>query len=345
MKGGGQLPPRSVIVVGVLLGVAAAFGLFCGLMCVAEPLIDDYLHETKQIYRLYDFYDRKVGLNETAVYFVGSSVIGDAVHCQEVDEYLSAAGYNISTYNLLMDSDTSLRRSVQLLDIIASHPAMVVMGVTYQSVTDDKWVDETVILVHDRLHINPEAIPLYSEQELSDLSKIPDLKYKQKFLWNSLKSYTPAWKLNGMDYAKDPFVINENDRRLSVTPFEKIALRAENPNTEDMRWLRAVPAEMTRHKQALLYNVATLQNAGIPVILLNMPLHPLFSEKISAESRQNFYNLLNATKASWYDMEFSYDSGYFRDSHHATFAGGSVISKDIADIIIQEVESNAVHYT
>ncbi len=65
-------------------------------MYAAEPIIGDYLHDTKQIYRLYDFYDQDIVSTQTAVYFIGSSVVGDAV----------TAGKLISIYR--MQNTTSL---------------------------------------------------------------------------------------------------------------------------------------------------------------------------------------------------------------------------------------------
>ncbi|MDE2521575.1 MAG: hypothetical protein O0X93_00255 [Methanocorpusculum sp.] len=332
---------RSTVVVCVLTGVLIAGGLFVAGMYAAEPVIDAYLHDTKQIYWLYDFYDQDIGSTQTAVYFIGSSVVGDAVHCREIDQYLQNAGYNISTYNLLMDGDTPLRRLPQIQNIISSHPSLVVIGVTYRSVTDDQWVDETVVLVHDKLKINPDASQFYSSEELHDLKQKPDLRYKVRFLRSVLMPYRDTWGNDGISYAKDPFIVISNDRRTANILIENIQKQANDPSD---KWRPVVPAEMTRHKQALIYNVQTLQDAGIPVVLINMPLHPLFSEKITNESRQNFFDLLNETGAKWYDMEFAYDSEYFRDSHHASLEGGTFFSQDMAELIISEVKSGAVHY-
>ena len=122
---------------------------------------------------------------------------------------------------------------------------------------------------------------------------------------------------------------------------EQILKEANDP---DDPWHPIVTNESTRYKQALIYNVQTLQNAGIPVVLINMPLHPLTSEKITDESRQNFYDLLNETGAKWYDMELGCGDEYFFDSHHMTFYGATQFAPRMAELIISEVESGAVHY-
>ena len=115
----------------------------------------------------------------------------------------------------------------------------------------------------------------------------------------------------------------------------EIVEASQDPNDV---WRPVVTNESTICKDALLYNVRTLQNAGIPVIIINMPLHPLFSEKVTDESRQNFFDLLNQTGAKWFDMEKDYGDEFFRDSHHAMFEEGALVfSPRMADLIIQEL--------
>ncbi len=85
-----------------------------------------------------------------------------------------------------MNSDTPLRRLPQIQKIISFHPSLVVIGVTYRRVTDEQWVDETVVLVHDKQKINPDASQFYSSEELHDLKQKPDLRYKVHFLRSAL---------------------------------------------------------------------------------------------------------------------------------------------------------------
>ena len=60
------------VVVGIVIGLVLVFSVYFGIYCFAD--VDTYL-ETKEIVRLYDFYDLKVGENETAVYILGDSFV------------------------------------------------------------------------------------------------------------------------------------------------------------------------------------------------------------------------------------------------------------------------------
>lgn len=333
--------PRSTVVVCVLTGVLIAVGLFVAGMYAAEPIIDDYLNETKEIIHLYDFYDLSIGEDQTAVYFIGSSIIGCSIYPPYINQNLSIQGYNITAYNLIVSSDTPVRRSVEIQKIIDSSPSLVVFGVTYRSVTDETaWPDERVILVHDRLDVRDDARQLYSTDEWNDLKTECTPNYKKKFL-PSVLSYSPLVSDSTHDYLHDPYGLPKRLHLGSTKNLEKMLEEANDPT--DI-WHPFVTNESTRYKQALIYNVQTLQNAGIPVVLINMPLHPLTSEKITNESRQNFFQLLNETGAKWYDMEFGCGDEYFYDSHHMTFYGATQFAPRMAELIISEVESGAVHY-
>ena len=320
------------VVVGIVVGLVLAGGMFGLLFWFAD--VDEYLSDTKQIYRLYDFYDLNIGKDETAVYFIGSSIIGDAVHCEYIDSILENSGYNISTYNLLMDSDMPLRRLSHLENIIESSPSLIIYGVTYRSTLDNEWRDETVVLVHDRLIINTSSLYLYSEDELSDLNETPTISFKKRFLKSSLTPHAREWAYDGLSYAKDPFIINQNDRRKQNISLSEIQNQAENPLDV---WRPIVSSQLTRNEEALIYSVKRFEEAGIPVVIINTPLHPLFSEKVTDESRSYFSDWLNSTGASWYDLETIFDETYFRDSHHATYDGGILFSELMAEIIIQEI--------
>ena len=86
---------RTTVVLCVLAGVLIAGGLFVAGMCAAEPIIDEYLNETKEIIHLYDFYDLNIGEDQTAVYFIGSSIIGCSIYPSYINQNLSIQGYKL----------------------------------------------------------------------------------------------------------------------------------------------------------------------------------------------------------------------------------------------------------
>ena len=332
------------VIVGIVVGLGIVFAGLYGYIFVYSD-VDTYLQDRKLITNLYDFYDLKVGNDETAVYFIGSSIIGRSIYPPEINNILSEKGYDIKTYNLYYTGDIPLERSLEIQKIIDSNPSLVIYGVTYRSVVsgyDKARFSERVNLVYDRLDVRDDAYVLFTPSEIEEICSIPNLDYFMSFV-DSAQSYKASIQKYGIsknamlyDYAIDPYGFNyrvnldKNDETESA-----ILKAANNPNNS---WRPIITNESTRYKDAFLYNVKTLQDAGVPVVIINMPIHPLVSEKITDESRQNFYGLLNQTGATWYDMERDYDSAFFRDTVHARFDTGALVFAPVmADLIIQEL--------
>lgn len=184
--------PRSTVVVCVLAGVLIAVGLFVAGMWAIEPVVDpivqNYVQNVKEAPVAYNFYDSKIGLKEQAIYFVGSSIVADAIYPDEISEILEQNDYtNLSLYILHMGGDTPLRRVPEIQKMIDSSPSLVIYGVTYRSVTDPEWVDERVTLVHDQLDIRPDSLHLFTKKELQDMEYDPDPFYMRKFWQSSLE--------------------------------------------------------------------------------------------------------------------------------------------------------------
>ena len=166
------------VVVGIIVGLVLSCSVLFGLILLAD--VDGYLYHEKEVLHLYEFYDDKVGKDDCAVFFLGSSMIGDSIYTKGINENLDAAGYDITTYCLVMQGDTPLRRTVQIQNIIESSPSLVIIGVTYGDVINPSWPSERVILVHDKLNIRSDSLYLFSEDELNDFSVKPNFLYKKQ---------------------------------------------------------------------------------------------------------------------------------------------------------------------
>ena len=315
------------VVVGIVVGLIVGCILFYGLFVVTEPFVDDML-SGEEINLLFDFYDEKVGYNETAVYFVGNSIMGTAVYTPLVDDILHSAGYaDVYTYNLLSDGETPLLRALQIERMAESKPSLVIYGMNYAFVNPGKWIEERTVLAQGRYELTPELAQLYSEDELDDLTSNL-LFYKRGLLLRS--TILPNSARTTDNYVKEPYGVDLRQELDKGKSLQSIRDTVSKSNI-------VISDEMTRHKQALIYNVQTLQNAGIPVIIINMPIHPLLSETISNDSRQNYFNLLNMTGAKWIDMEYEYGDDHFRDTQHTLWTGSEDFSRKMADLIIQEL--------
>ena len=84
------------------------------------------------------------------------------------------------------------------------------------------------------------------------------------------------------------------------------------------------------------------------MVILNMPLHPLISEHVTEESRENFFALLDSTGALWYDYEFACpdDDYWYKDGHHiAPETGAKQFAPQMAELIIELEENNVIHHS
>ena len=316
--------------------------LFLGLYYVAD--VDGYLQDNKQIINLYDFYDKKVGENETAVFFIGSSIVGYSMHPPEINRIVKINYSNLTTYNLAVNSDIPIERALEIQKIIDAKPSLVIYGISYRSVTDKiSYANffERAKLVYPRLDIRNDSLWLYTADEKLYLT--PFSYFGKSMYISSALDYKFNGVYRSINYSIDAFWVQQDER--DILPEDKNTGIIKKVNDPNYNWRPVVTNESTRYKDALLYNVKTLQDAGIPVIILNMPLHPLLSEKITDESRVNLYNLLNETGAEWYDLERDYGDEWFRDDHHASFDGALKFAPRMADLIIEQVENDVIHYT
>ena len=321
------------VVVGIVMGLVLACGLLLGFYCLSD--VDTYIYAEKEILHLYEFYDEFDGENSTSVFFIGSSSIGEAVYPPEINRILLDNGHNISTYNLVVFGDYPILRSTQVQNIIDAHPSLVVYGVTYRDLASENgWVGEKVILVHDSLNLRDDSLYLYSNDEIDDLNQEDDFGFKKKFMLNALRyRFLEDTSYNTLDYFNDPY--GDIARRIyeADKDFQSILDGAEDENNE---WRPIVPKE-SGQKEPFLYIIRTLTEAGIPVVLTNQPLHPLYSEKITSESRENYYNIFNDSGVVWYDFETIFGDEYFRDSHHLSWNGSLMFAPIMVDLIIQEL--------
>lgn len=321
------------MVVGIVVALVLAGIIFIGIYFVAD--IDTYVYGEKEILHLYDFYDAFDGNNGSSVFFIGSSSIGEAVYPPEINNILHEIGYNISTYNLVVFGDYPLLRSVQVQNIIDAHPSLVVYGVSYRDlVSEEGWIKEKVVLVHDSLKVRNDSLYLYSEEEINDINQNNDFKFKKIFLLNSLRyKVIGDTSPHSLDYFTDPYGEEARKKFEAEKDFQSILKGSEDENDV---WRPLVSANAGQ-KEPFLYIIRTLTDAGIPVVLVNQPLHPLYSEKITGDSRENYFNIFNESGVHWYDFETLFSDEYFHDSHHLSWTGSLAFAPVMADLIIQEL--------
>ena len=332
------------ISISIICSVMICIGFFLGLYYFAD--VDTYLKDNKEIIHLYDFYDKKVGENETAVYIIGSSVVAESIIPPEINRLLVQKGYdNIKLYTCYLSSDTPMSRSVQLKNIIDSKPSLIIYGLMPRDISSNDWKDEYFVIVHDRLHLCNNSEYLYSKEQLNTLSKNDDIWYNKKFLLSAL-NYRPSSADNShyerLNYSYDP--IGE-DIRKSISTRADINATLANVNNPNSFWRTEseVSDEWTQNKEALMYIVKTLKENNVPVVIANMPINPLLSEQISNSSYSNYFDLINGINVDYYDLDGCYSPEDFFDEVHMTYDGAIKFAPRVADLIIEQVEKDVIH--
>lgn len=317
------------VVVGIVVGLVFAGGLFIGCYFATEPIIDNSL-STYPINEIFDFYSEKRGENETAVYFVGSSLVATEVYTPYITSKLEDDGYNISVYNLFVPSETLIMRSIQIEEMVASSPDLVIIGISYSSFVQEHWNDEHMMLAYGYYELTPELVSLYTDEELDSMN--PDLFYKRGYLIRSLIPKSVSEREG--EYVIEPYGVS---RRQGFEETKDMGSMVSSANNPENLWRPVITAEETRNVQALKYMVNSCKEANIPVVIINMPIHPLLSEKITDESRENYFEILDTLDVKIIDMEKEYGDEHFWDLIHTTWDGALAFSDKMTDLIIQEL--------
>ena len=330
------------VVAGIVIGLVLALFLFVVSWNIyILPLVDTYISETNQISALHNFYSTDTADNQNvSVYFVGSSIVMCGVHPGEINRILKEKGYGyITVYNLGINGHYPIERSLLIQNLIDSSPSLVIIGETYSMVNTEGVLEERVFLSQDYLNIREDSLYLYSDNELDIIFGQYNILDYKRFLISAIRYSLSDSSQKIKIESKDLFPGNRLYAEISEYNYQGIL---NSPNN----YRPVVDENRTRAGEAIIYNSKTLTNSNIPVVILNMPLHPLISEVIDNKSRVNFYNLLNETGSLWYDYEFSCpnDEYWYKDGLHiAPYTGAKMFAPQMAELIIELEESNVIH--
>ena len=80
------------VVVGIVVGISICFLMYFGLLLISEPIIDDYLsnvspHPKATLYA-YSIYDNTSANYSNSVFFMGSSIVGNAFKTDKISSYI-----------------------------------------------------------------------------------------------------------------------------------------------------------------------------------------------------------------------------------------------------------------
>ena len=338
------------VVVGIVVGLGIVFAFWSFTI---PPLVEEYLLSTNGRVATnvveYDFYNQKISESdgtELNVYFFGSSIIQNSIAPSEINNILSECGYdNIRAYDLGLSGDRPESRLLQLDKVIESKPALVVYGISYITLTYEIWMDEYVALVNNQISLDSDAYYIYSSDELEKIYRLSPITTDKTYIesaLNYISSTSPDERdiaSNGLNAGAWRQITGDGEyfssSLIRVPAHEWRFSMLENPSYP---WMPTFTDDSNREKEAFQYIIQKLDDAGIPVVVVNMPLNPLLSEKITDESRKNFSEFLNQTGVVWYDYEYLFGEEYFADTHHMwSIHGRDNFSPFMADLIIQEM--------
>ena len=140
------------------------------------------------------------------------------------------------------------------------------------------------------------------------------------------------------DYFTDP--IGGPEIRKEYEETRKAAEFAETPEPNS-RYYNIT--ESSRSFQAFKYVLDKMNESGIKTSIVNTPSNPSSSAAITEASRENYFRMLNSTGYPVYDLENTLGNEYFVYGDHNSFDEAMKLAPTWADIIIKEVNNNAVH--
>lgn len=296
--------------------------------CVITFFVNPYLQNGtwKLISNNFDVYNNESIRDTPRIYFIGNSQVMAAVDPSVITNELSRHNRTYLVYNLGVNFDTPLQRTIELSDIIHSHPSLVVYGDSYCSFSSRyRYVpDDNLALVSEQTHLDNYSRSLFSPEQLMfvDQSQIDQLFFKRKFIISSLKQNL------GINLGGREVIVNE-----SLTLDEKKII-AQNPYDE---FLAPVDDEDNVQKRAFIHIHDELVKNNITFVYVHMPMDSLRVATIPNSTKEAYFSFLNSSGVKYYNFESAYADGDFFDLVHLNKYGKQHFSEDMPELIRREL--------
>jgi hypothetical protein len=317
----GEIPR---IALTIFLAIAIALALY---FVVISVVVDPYLETGtwKLISNNYATYANE-SPDHHKIYFVGNSQVMNAVDPKVIERGLAAKNLSYTVYNLGVNFDTPLQRSIELTEIIRTKPDLVVYGDSYCSFSSRyRYVpDDNLALVSDKITLDDYSRSLFDKDQLSliDQNKLDQLVFKRKFIVSGVKQKLGI-TLGGRDE-----IVND------TLTLEMKKIIAQNPYDE---FYAPVDAGDNVQKKAFIHFRDELRKNNISFVYIHMPMDSLRVETIPQSTKTNYYTYLNSTGVKYYNMESTYTDDNFFDLVHLNRFGKQRFSTDMPDLIAGEL--------
>lgn len=302
-------------------------------------IVKPYLDESNRVVNIFKLYRTLEDDPQRKIFIIGSSQIEADIDCNLIDKLINGDGkadanMTVQTYNLGYPADTPLRRLTEVASMSECRPGMVIIGLTYYALNDTSFniSSDDLALVSRDIHLDNYSRSLFrtDELELIDMNPVYLDFYRRKFIAPSLLNLFRISETSEQEAAKDFKVQPAFSENLT---YDLLLIRINN--SRDMLDKYSISPRDNNQKLALNQTLRLLHSKGISVVIINMPLHPLLLEKISDDTRRNYFSLLNSTNSSYYDYERRYGPQCFSDLTHLNCLGRKEFSEDMAKLILE----------
>ena len=348
----------SGILTRLTLCAAVALSLYA---LIVGLLINPYIlrgSTAGRVVGVYEGYDsilrhrHEVKDTNTIVLFWGSSMVREGVDCAQLESDVAA----VSAYNLAVSGDIPCRRLVELPRVQALHPQMVIIGVSYPEVFEDRLPFEDQI----------SALPASAYEELSPaareilperLNQLANRPEWERFLWKRKFFLSAVFSTMGVEGRGDqlrpghstefkaPWVYQQGIKTEELQRFLTLRKNVYPPYTSGTQ---SEPSS-TLAARSLTVLVRGLEQQGCEVTLVNMPLHPMLNEVVPGERRaalNRFLATLRSDQVTVFDYQDKLPAASFVDFVHMNSEGRTAFTRSMAELLVSPpMSARTKHFT
>ena len=275
-------------------------------------------------------------LPKESILFLGESQVREDIDCHKIDQINNSP----SCFNLGLAGILPLQLALQKELVIKAEPKTVVIGVSavFFDETSNK-NDDLFMVLSQNSETSSTASTDYvggllteKEQNLLTMNFYQRAVYKRKFIMPFVLSFlksifsenTSTDNLQAIYDFKNPHFFTTRQS------LEELNQKINDPQFKTIFEIEKSPL---RERKAFVYLIHELRKAGIKVVILKMPLHPLVLQNVPAPSQAAFDSFISKTAETWkievLDYEDKYAAEDFTDLTHLTEKGEEKFTTDL----------------
>lgn len=324
------------IVVTISIAFVAAFLILIVALHDVEPQLVSLDFQKKFYFQDFDPKIKKI-------FLIGSSEV-HRLNATYIENYILQHADNYKVYNIALHSDLPQRRIASLDYIIASEPSLVVYGTGFREYHIPRPIEKIDTLPKSDLPSPPKFFNIISEVEKIipyDFTKIQSPKlHLLRFIRDSLELRTPE-VTEDMLKTNTPFMKYKKEF-FSISTDKELELFYQQPGRE---WPGIKDPIKDKGVYSLNEIISKLKEKNIKIVLFSNPSTKYELETVGNHDIEIFeHALANTAHKNFINVHFLHekytDLPIFQTGNHITMnKTGLIFSEDIANIILNEIES------